>query len=352
MTPPRLTQLRCPACAAAHWTIDSDFGGIYGVFDDYLEREYRCPACGYAGAGHAVLQQSPPEFLLQPHPMYPMRRKEFDHWAEVLRTHFPGHPLMPKLGNEFRPNTRVFRTKLYETWLSLRDRARRRMKLLWVDLEGRLPERLYQRFDSHPSLSNSYRPEPLDASLRTVSIYISYSHFPEDSGVVFDLQHYLYSRLDKWTPVKESECPELAAALRQAVSIWCDRRVSTGTGWQDVMNEREFEAANYILMAVSPDYLASEYCRRQIERAEERERAGTAKVIPVLLCPAEWRAPAGWRLLPRGGEPVSSWPGRNKALEDIAEGILELIPAEVQAEWVDDDSRYDFSEDATSSDHR
>jgi hypothetical protein len=283
--------------------------------------------------------------------MYPMPRKAFDYWAEVLRAHFPDHPLVPELGNELRPNTRVFRTKLFETWRRLQDRARRRLRLLWVDLEGRLPERLYRRFDDHPSLSDSYWPEPLDASFRTVSIYISYSHFPEDSGVVFDLERYLSSRLDKWTPVEVPECPELGTGLQQAVSIWCDRRVSTGTGWQDVMNEREFEAANYILLAVSPDYLESEYCLRQMERAKERARAGTAQVILVLLCPTEWWAREGWRLLPRGGKPVSSWPDRGAAFADIAEGILELIPAEVQAEWFADDSRYDFSEDATSPTH-
>jgi len=123
MTPPRLTQLRCLACAAAHWAIDSDFNGIDGVFVYYLEREYRSPACGYAGAGHAVLRQTPPEFLLQPHPMYPVSRKEFDHWARILKAHFPDHPLVRELGKEFTPNTRVHRTKLHDVRRGLQDRV-------------------------------------------------------------------------------------------------------------------------------------------------------------------------------------------------------------------------------------
>jgi len=50
-----------------------------------------------------VKQQSAPDFLLQPHQLYPMTQEEFDHWLGILRTHFPRHRLLASAGTTFRP---------------------------------------------------------------------------------------------------------------------------------------------------------------------------------------------------------------------------------------------------------
>lgn len=92
MTPGRLNELRCPSCQRSTWTIDSDYRGMDGVLLPYDSRTIGCPACGYVWARWTLLQQAPPEFLLQPHDLYPMTQSEFDHWLGVLRTHFPDHP--------------------------------------------------------------------------------------------------------------------------------------------------------------------------------------------------------------------------------------------------------------------
>jgi hypothetical protein len=77
---------------------------------DYPERLYSCPSCKRHGRGWAVRDKSPSAFLLQPHQMYPMKRSDFDHWAGILKAHFPDHPLTPEIGAAFRPNTQVKRT--------------------------------------------------------------------------------------------------------------------------------------------------------------------------------------------------------------------------------------------------
>ena len=121
MTPTRLTELRCPECQGSHWVLDSDYRGtdvflfIPGEERDpeerdlkergYEERDYECPACRYSGPSFSVLRQSPPEFVLQPHPMYPMSQSDFDKWVQVLKENFPDHPLLEDLGGEFRPYT-------------------------------------------------------------------------------------------------------------------------------------------------------------------------------------------------------------------------------------------------------
>jgi predicted RNA-binding Zn-ribbon protein involved in translation (DUF1610 family) len=113
MTPPRLVELECPGCGAGHWRIDSDaHGGDLSVCPDvgYGQREYACPRCGGRATGWSVMQLSPPEFLLQPHDMYPMTRRAFAYWAGILRTELPDHPLVPEIGRRFTPNHHFVRS--------------------------------------------------------------------------------------------------------------------------------------------------------------------------------------------------------------------------------------------------
>ena len=146
-----------------------------------------------------------------------------------------------------------------------------------------------------------------------VRVFVSYSHFPDDSKLVFQLVDCLEERL--WRK-------RVLIGSSAAVSIHCDRRVSKGTEWQDKFNESLFQNANYILLLVSPDYLASEYCVSQMNLASIRQQASSSKIIPVILCPVEWEPQSDWRSLPTNGQPIARWPNVEEALADIAEGII------------------------------
>src|SRR5712692_4952086 len=109
MTPPRLIEFACPSCRATHWEIDSDYRGadLVGQRElSYPEREYSCPVCKRDQTGWRLIRASPPEFLRQPHPMYPMSGRAFNQWARILREQFPDHPCVTRLGSEFVPNNR------------------------------------------------------------------------------------------------------------------------------------------------------------------------------------------------------------------------------------------------------
>jgi len=98
-TPPRLVKLECPRCHTDHWEIDHDYRGDGSDQElSYEDRAYRCPICGTTGRGYAVTEKSPPEFFLQPRPLYPMSIREFDRWVAVLRQNFPDHPHLRDLG--------------------------------------------------------------------------------------------------------------------------------------------------------------------------------------------------------------------------------------------------------------
>ena len=102
-TPPRLNELRCPGCQRTTWVIDADYRGRGGPDPSRGERPYVCAACGYEGPGWHIGRQSPPEFLLQPHALYPMAQEDFDHWVDILRANFPTHRLLAGAGTTFVP---------------------------------------------------------------------------------------------------------------------------------------------------------------------------------------------------------------------------------------------------------
>lgn len=104
-TPPRLNEMRCPRCSRFHWIFDCDSRGAVlagGTELLYSQREYECHSCGFRGAGFQVRRQSPPEFVLQPHQMYPMSVEAFALWVRVVKRHVPDSPLLKELGGRWR----------------------------------------------------------------------------------------------------------------------------------------------------------------------------------------------------------------------------------------------------------
>ena len=75
----------------------------------------------------------------------------------------------------------------------------------------------------------------------------------------------------------------------KVISIWHDRRIGAGTEWAGAIDEH-LNSARIILLLVSADFLASDYCHDvEMERAIERHEAGEARVIPVILRPVDWK---------------------------------------------------------------
>jgi TIR domain len=83
-------------------------------------------------------------------------------------------------------------------------------------------------------------------------------------------------------------------------------------------------AADIILLLVSPDFLDSDYCYEvEVKRALERFEAGEAIVIPIILRPVDWTGTPFSHLepLPTGGKPVTTWKNRESAFYDISLGV-------------------------------
>jgi len=132
------------------------------------------------------------------------------------------------------------------------------------------------------------------------SVFFSYSHADEE----------LRDQLEK----------HLTMLRRQGlISAWHDRRIKAGDAI-DTRISAELEQASIILLLVSSDFLASEYCYDvEMMRAMERHATGEARVIPIILRPCDWHdAPFGKLLAaPTDGKAVTKWSNRDEAWLDM-----------------------------------
>jgi hypothetical protein len=115
------------------------------------------------------------------------------------------------------------------------------------------------------------------------------------------------------------------SALRQqgVITEWHDRKIVAGTDWKQNI-DTHLMTARIILLLISPDFLASDYCSGvEMQRALERQAKGDACVIPVILRPVDWKGTpfAHLQCTPTDANPVTMWANRDEAFADVARAI-------------------------------
>ncbi len=145
---------------------------------------------------------------------------------------------------------------------------------------------------------------------RTIEVFYSYAHEDEKLRNKLEMQLSL---------------------LRQQghITNWHDRKINPGKEWANEINEHLI-TADIILLLVSPDFLASDYCYGiEMKRALERHEAGNAKVIPIILRKVHWQGALFGKLqaLPTDAKPVTSrgWHNQDEAFFNVAEGIRKIV---------------------------
>src|SRR5437016_2112638 len=127
---------------------------------------------------------------------------------------------------------------------------------------------------------------------------------------------YSYAHEDE--PLREQLERHLRLLNRQGlISEWHDRQIVAGTEWAKQIDEH-LETASIILLLISPDFLASDYCYDiEMQRSLERHRRGEAQVIPIVVRPVDWHDAPFARLhcLPRDGKPVTRWDNQDEAFQ-------------------------------------
>ena len=146
-------------------------------------------------------------------------------------------------------------------------------------------------------------PKPFD-------VFVSYSH--DDIALRRELDKHLRTLRDA-----------------KVINIWTDSDIMPGTEWESQILDN-LNNAQIILLLVSSDFLASDFCQSvELSAALRRHEANTARVIPIILRPVFWKiAPFGklqaLPLLDKRPLPVTSWSKHDDAWENVAEGIYAI----------------------------
>jgi len=130
----------------------------------------------------------------------------------------------------------------------------------------------------------------------------------------------------------------LSALQREGlISTWHKRQIVAGSVRQ-VELDRHLNTASLILLLVSSDFLASDYCYgTEMRRALQRHEANEAQVIPILVRSCAWQsAPfATLEVLPTGAKPITMWRDRDAAWTDVVMGIRRVLSGKPGAEVQD-----------------
>jgi hypothetical protein len=137
---------------------------------------------------------------------------------------------------------------------------------------------------------------------------------------------YSYAHKDeRWR--KKIETHLIMLQRQGYIASWHDRNITAGATWANEIDSH-LTTADIILLLISPDFLASEYCYSvEMVRALDLHNAGSARVIPIILRPTDWNGTPFEQLqvLPSNAQPVSRWRNLDEALLDIATGIRNTV---------------------------
>ena len=192
--------------------------------------------------------------------------------------------------------------------------AIRRMQAIHDDPFLPLPEGSFLQMIAQ----REYLPEPIQeqqsqtmdsrSQLNGVELFYAYSH--RDEGLREQLENHL------------------SILRRQGIiTDWHDRKIGAGREWEGEIHEH-LNTAHIILLLVSSDFLASDYCYDiEVNQAMKRHEVGEARVIPIILRSVDWEdAPFGkLQALPRDAKPVTKWEDQDEAFANIAKGIKKAI---------------------------
>ena len=145
-------------------------------------------------------------------------------------------------------------------------------------------------------------------ALPPLKVFISYAH--QDKSLLKQLETHL------------------SLMRRQGlIRDWHDRKIEAGIDWAEMI-DMHLEEADIILLLISANFLASDYCYGiELKRAMQRHEAKQARVVPIVLRPVDWISAPFARLqaLPSNGKAITLWKNRDEAFVDVASGLRRTI---------------------------
>lgn len=144
---------------------------------------------------------------------------------------------------------------------------------------------------------------------RAARIFVSYSH--KDERLLNELKTHL-------SPLRRLNL----------IETWDDRSIEAGEDWREAISDN-LERADIILLLISADFINSDYCyEKEMGRAVERHEKKDARVVPVIVRDANWKAVEelkGLEALPKDGKPMMNQHKRDTAWREVSESIQKMI---------------------------
>ncbi len=147
-----------------------------------------------------------------------------------------------------------------------------------------------------------------DLTQSPLRLFYSYSHKDEEHQADLEIHLTLMKR-------------------KGLLETWSDRKITAGQEWAGEI-DKELDRANIILLLISPDFIASNYCHDiEMKRAIERHEAKEARVIPIIVRDVDWDIPPLRKLkaLPKDAKPIKLWSDKDTAWKNVATGISTVI---------------------------
>ncbi len=183
-------------------------------------------------------------------------------------------------------------------------------KIFWqmAEICRQAPDSRQKTKDSHSALREDAHQNPPPSDTIRAPESPREGSMSSDRTTAVDV-FFSYSHRDQ--ALRDALETHLALLVREgAIRSWHDRKIGAGRDWEGEI-DRHLESADLVLLLISPDFMASDYCfDREMGRALERHDAGEARVVPVILRPADWQTADFARLqaLPRNAKPITARP--------------------------------------------
>ena len=119
---------------------------------------------------------------------------------------------------------------------------------------------------------------------------------------------------------------------QKLVDLWSDHRIKPGTDIDQEITDA-LCAADLVLLLISADFIASDYCYlRELKTALVRHEKRASVVVPLIVRPCDWEALPFGRLkaLPTDGLPITTWQNRDSAWLDVSKNLRSLVEDLVQ----------------------
>ncbi len=131
------------------------------------------------------------------------------------------------------------------------------------------------------------------------------------------------------------------------IDEWHDRKILAGQEFREEIDSH-LETSDIILLLISPDFLASCECKREMCKALEQKEKNSTIVVPVIARPCAWKDHekiSGLLAIPTDGKAITQWNNEDEAFLNIYENIRKIaaqIPARLRSEFRDELTQVEF----------